>query len=169
MSERDLARRDLHEYFSEMLRGLGEPDMPIAYLNDGGPREEAPFLSLEFRSLSALGMPERGMANAAGEQAMAQHMRQGMTMRAHGERACAALETMRALLLSDVWADRLRRRGLVVPQAMDCAESPRYFGADWEKGASFDFDLTYTRVARTRPGFIEHVILTPTIVGRRNA
>jgi hypothetical protein len=44
---------------------------------------------------------------------------------------------------------------------METLESPQAFETSRENGASFDFDLTYLRVIKTDPGYIEDVGLNP--------
>jgi len=168
MTERDCVMKELYEFFEEILLDSGINDVSLIYHGESGTRPKSPFLALEFRSLVSLGMPEKGMVRIGKDgsetQRITQHMRQHMTMHGHGERAVAALETVKAQLNVDLWIDRLRLRGLVIPQAMESVESSTAFETEWEKGASFDFDLTYPRVTVTSPGYIENVELSPNFV-----
>ena len=94
-------------------------------------------------------------------------MRQNMTMHGFGERAVATLETIKDQLNADIWIDKLRLRGLVIPQTMDSFDNPSGFETEYEKGGGFDFDLTYPRITETSPGYIENVELNPSFVTRQ--
>jgi hypothetical protein len=163
MTEREWKEKNLYDFFTELLQEQGITDMPLIYGGESGVRPKPPFLMLEFRSLASLGMPERSMVSIRDDgkdmQRITQHMRQSMTMYGFGESAAAALETVKAQLGADIWTDKLRLRGLVIPQLMESFESPSGFETETEKGAGFDFDLTYTRISETHPGYIEHIIL----------
>ena len=171
MTERECIRKDLYEFFEDLLRDQGLADMPLIYGGENGPRPKAPFLMLDFRSVVSLGLPEKGMVTIGEDgsetQRITQHMRQHMTMHGFGERAVAALETVKAHLNADIWIDRLRMRGLVIPRTMESVESPKAFDTMREDGASFDFDLTYPRVTVTSPGYIENMELNPNFIRQR--
>jgi len=164
IAERQSIKDSLYDYFTEILQDQGITDIPLIYGNENGPRPDAPFLMLMFRSTVTPGMPDYSDVDiSAGNetQRVTQHTRRSMTMYGFGERAIDVLETIKCQLNIDVWVDRLRSMNLVIPQTMDTIESPRAFDTMEEDGASFDFDLTYLRVVETSPGYIEDYGLTP--------
>ena len=158
ITERQYIKDNLYEFFTELLEAQGIADVPLIYASQNGPRPPAPFLMLMFRSTVSPGMPDYSKVNVAdGEevQRITQHTRRNMTMYGFGERAIDVLETIKSQLNADIWVDKLRGRGLVIPLTMETIENPQGFDTAQENGASFDFDLTYLRVIETAPGFIE--------------
>ena len=166
-AERECIEKDLYEFFDELLRSQGIEDVPLIYNNENGVRPKSPFLSLEFRSVVSLGMPEKSLVRleeGKDIQRITQHMRQHMTMHGFGERGVAALEIIKAQLNVDSWIDKLRKRKMVIPQTMETVERPRNFETSREKGALFDFDLTYQRITEVNPGYIEKVQFNPNFI-----
>ena len=164
ITERQYIKDNLYDFFDELLQAQGIADIPLIWGNENGPRPNAPFLMLEFRSTVSPGMPDYSKVNASdGEevQRITQHTRRNMTMYGFGERAIDVLETIKSQLNTSVWVDKLRSRNLVIPQTMETLEMPEAFETVRENGASFDFDLTYLRVIETSPGYIDDFGLTP--------
>jgi hypothetical protein len=169
-TERQYIKDNLYDFFIELLTAQGITDIPLIYDNENGPRPNAPFLMLEFRSTVSLGTPDYSgvsLADGTETQRVTQYTRRNMTMRGFGERAVDVLETIKSLLNADVWVDKLRKRNLVIPQTMETLESPQAFETSRENGASFDFDLTYIRVIETDPGYIEDVGINPSFARQR--
>ena len=170
MTERKRIKNGLYEFFTELLNDQGIFDIPLIYSDENGVRPKSPFMMLEPRSLVSIGMPEKGMVKIEGgkdTQRIIQHMRQNMTMHGFGERAVEVLETVKAQLNADIWIDKLRLRGLVIPQTMESFDNSSGFETEYEKGSGFDFDLTYPRITETSPGYIENVELNPSFVTRQ--
>jgi hypothetical protein len=164
ITERQYIKDNLYDVFFALLTAQGITDIPLIWDNENGPRPDAPFLMLEFRSTVSPGMPDYSKVSTeeGGEvQRITQHTRRNMTMYGFGERAIDVLETVKSQLNVDNWVDELRRRKLVIPQTMETLESPQSFETTRENGASFDFDLTYIRVIETDPGYIENIELKP--------
>jgi hypothetical protein len=164
ITERQYIKDNLYDFFAGLLTAQGITDIPLIYDNEDGPRPNAPFLMLEFRSTVSPGMPDYSKVNLADgteTQCITQHTRRNMTMYGFGERAIDVLETIKSQLNADTWVDKLRKRNLVIPQTMETLESPQAFETTRENGASFDFDLTYLRVIETDPGYIEDIGLNP--------
>ena len=163
ITERQYIKKNLYQFFMELLLAEGINDIPLIYANENGDRPSAPFLMLEFRSTASPGSPNYSLVdrtNGNELQRLTQHTRRNMTMYGFGERAIDVLETVKAQLNVDLWFDNLRKRKLVIPQVMETLENPQSFGASRENGASFDFDLTYLRVVETEPGYIETADVT---------
>jgi hypothetical protein len=164
ITERQYIKDNLYDVFTALLEAQDIKDIPIIYDNENGPRPKAPFLMIFFRSTVNTGMPDYSrvkLEDGAEVQHLTQHTRRNMTMYGFGERAIDVLETIKSQLNADIWADRLRKRNLVIPQTMETVESPQVFETSRENGASFDFDLTYLRVIETDPGYIETVGFKP--------
>jgi hypothetical protein len=164
ITERQYIKDNLYDFFTELLTAQGIADIPLIYDNENGPRPQAPFLMLMFRSTVSPGMPDYSkvsLADGTETQRVTQHTRRNMTMYGFGERAIDVLETIKSQLNADTWIDKLRTRNLVIPQTMETLESPQAFETSRENGASFDFDLTYIRIIETDPGYIEEVGLNP--------
>ena len=164
ITERQYIKDNLYDVFFALLTAQGITDIPLIWDNENGPRPDAPFLMLEFRSTVSPGMPDYSkVSTAAGieVQRITQHTRRNMTMYGFGERAIDILETIKSQLNADTWVDELRKKNLVIPQTMETLESPQSFETTLENGASFDFDLTYIRVIETDPGYIENIELKP--------
>jgi len=163
ITERQYIKDNLYDYFSEILTDQGIANVPIIYGNENGPRPDATFLMLMFRSTATPGMPDYSSIDINDEkeiQRVTQHTRRSMTMYGFGERAIDILETIKSQLVIDTWVDNLRERNLVIPEVFDTIESPQSFDTMIENGASFDFDLTYLRVVETEQGYIEDIGLT---------
>jgi hypothetical protein len=166
--EQQYIKDNLYDVFTALLEARGITDIPLIYDNENGPRPKAPFLMLEFRSTVTPGMPDYSrvkLEDGTEIQRVTQHTRRNMTMYGFGERAIDALETIKSRLNADIWIDELRKRNLVIPQTMETLESPQAFETTRENAAGFDFDLTYTRVVETTPGYIEHAELNSTYIG----
>jgi hypothetical protein len=164
ITERQYIKDNLYDVFFALLTAQGITDIPLIYDNENGTRPAAPFLMIEFRSTVNPGMPDYGkvqLEDGAERQRISQYTRRNMTMYGFGERAIDALETIKAQLGADIWADELRKRNLVIPQVMETIESPQSFETARENGASFDFDLTYIRTVETDPGYIEDAGINP--------
>jgi len=158
IEERQYIKDTLFDFFTEILEAQGIANVPIIWANENGPRKEAPFLMIEFRSTVNPGTPDYSKVNTDnGEeiQRVTQHTRRNMTMYGFGERAIDVLETIKSQLNIDEWVDNLRKKNLVIPLVMETIEQPQAFDTVQENGASFDFDLTYLRVIETNPGHID--------------
>ena len=170
MTEREYIKDSLYDFFIELLTAQGISDIPLIYDGENGTRPLAPFLMIGFRSTASPGMPNYSGVDILDEDAniqrITQYTRRNMTMYGFGERAVDALETIKSRLNADIWADKLRKRSLVIPQTMETIESPQAFEASWENGASFDFDLTYLRVIEESPGYIEDAGLNDEFIAR---
>jgi hypothetical protein len=164
ITERQYIKDNLYDFFIELLTAQGITGVPLIYDNENGPRPQAPFLMLEFRSTVTPGMPDYSkvsLADGTETQRITQHTRRNMTLYGFGERAIDVLETIKGQINTDIWVDKLRKRNLVIPQTMETLESPQAFETTRENGASFDFDLTYLRVIETDPGYIEDAGIDP--------
>ena len=164
ITERQYIKDNLYDVFTALLEAQGITGIPLIYDNENGPRPKAPFLMLSFRSTVTPGMPDYSkvsLADGTETQRVTQHTRRNMTMYGFGEQAVDVLETIKAQLNAGIWVDELRKRNLVIPQAMETLESPQAFEITRENGASFDFYFTYLRVIETDPGYIESVGLNP--------
>jgi hypothetical protein len=164
ITERQYIKDNLHDFFTELLTAQSIAGIPLIYDNENGPRPEAPFLMLSFRSTVNPGMPDYSkvsLEDGTETQRITQYTRRNMTMYGFGERAIDVLETVKSQLNVDIWVDKLRKRNLVIPQTMETMESPQAFETTRENGASFDFDLTYLRVIETDPGYIEKIGFNP--------
>jgi hypothetical protein len=163
ITERQYIQDTLYNFFTELLTAQGITDIPLIHDNENGPRPEAPFLMLAFRSTVSPGMPDYSkviLADGTETQRITQHTRRNMTLYGFGERAIDVLETIKSQLNADIWVDKLRKLNLVIPQTMETLESPQAFETSRENGASFDFDLTYLRAIESDPGYIEEVGLS---------
>jgi len=165
ITERQYIKDNLYDFFEELLQEEGITGIPIIWGNDNGPRPDAPFLMLEFRSTSNPGMPDFGDVQieegGTEVQRVTQYTRRNMTMYGFGERAIDVLETIKSQLNISDWIDKLRSRNLVIPQVFETLETPQSFETVRENGASFDFDLTYLRVLENSPGYIDGFGLKP--------
>jgi len=158
ITERQYIKDNLYDFFTEILTDQGIVNVPLIWANENGPRPDAPFLMLMFRSTVSPGTPDHSNVKVSdGEEAqrITQHTRRSMTMYGYGERAIDVLETIKSQLAVDAWVDNLRGRNLVIPQVMETLELPVAFETSQENEASFDFDLTYLRVIETSPGYID--------------
>jgi hypothetical protein len=168
-TERRYVKDSLRGFFAELLLTQGMGDVPIVFGGEGGPRPGVPFLMLEFRSTESLGRPDYGMVSLEGgreTQIITQHTRRRVTMHGFGEPAVEAMETIKAQLNADVWIDRLKKLGLVIPKTTEILEELREIGDTRESTAGFDFDLTYLRVTETAPGYIERMELGRNFIRR---
>jgi hypothetical protein len=169
IEERQYIQDKLYDVFTAILEAREITGIPVIQENSEGPRPKAPFLTIEFRSTAGLGSinfskVKREPGND-GIQRMSQPQRRNMTLHGFGERAIDALETIKTQLAADKWADELYRRCLVIPQVFETLETPQGIDTTRENAASFDFDVTYTRVVETTPGYIEHAELNSTYIG----
>jgi hypothetical protein len=165
IAERQYIKDTLFDVFTALLaeEGIG---VPLIWENSNGPRPVPPFLSLELREAVTEGTPNKSkvrLLEGGAPQIYSIPVRRGMTLHGFGEAACDILETVKSRLETDYWTDALRQRNLVIPQIMETAEIPGTVGTTRENRAEMDFDLTYTRVTETEPGYIEHVEITDDI------
>jgi hypothetical protein len=170
IQERQYIKDNLYDVFAAILADQGLANIPVIYEDQNGIRPKAPFISLQFRSTVGLGatlnfsrikLPMEDGAADDGIQTVTQPMRRNMTCYGFGESAMDILEEIKNQLQLDIWMDELRRRHLVVPQMMEVIEGPKIIDVVTEASASFDFDLTYIRVTKTSPGWIEYLELNP--------
>ena len=169
IEERLYIKNNLYDVFTAILEAQKIIGVPVVQENSEGPRPKAPFLTIEFRSTVGLGSINFSKVKIEpgndGIQRMSQPQRRNMTLHGFGERAVDVLETLKTQLAADEWADELYRRHLVIPQVFETLETPHGIETTRENAASFDFDLTYTRVVETTPGYIEHAELNSTYIG----
>jgi hypothetical protein len=165
IAERQYIKDTLFDAFTALLAEEGI-SVPLIWENSNGPRPVPPFLSLELRQAVTEGTPNKSkvrLLEGGAPQTYSIPVRRGMTLHGFGEAACDILETVKSRLETDYWTDVLREKNLVIPSMQETTEVPTDIGTTIETGAVFDFDVTYTRVTETEPGYIEHVEITDDI------
>jgi hypothetical protein len=167
ISERQFIKKALYKWVAAVVEETGRTD-PVIWDHGDGTRPVPPFISLEFVGSSTPGMPYYSKVKVTenadgtfddGEQLIHQHVRKVLTMYAFGEGAIDLLETVKASIFREEYINALYKDGLVIPDAMEIREGPQELSSDVENSAMFDFVLTFTRLTKTVPGWIEHVNL----------
>jgi hypothetical protein len=165
IEERQYIKDAIYDWVAAVLKEEGRAD-PVVWDNDGGPRPEAPFISLAFTGTVTPGFPNYGMVeldpeHPDGVQPISRPVRRSLTMYAFGERAMDLLETVKASIDKDAYITMLAQKGLVIPYALEVTENPAQYSGSPEEAALFDFFATYTRVTTDTPGYIETVDIIP--------
>ena len=168
IEERQYIKDALYDWVAAVVAEEGRTD-PVVWDNEDGPRPKPPFISLEFTGTSTPGFPDYSMVNVdpdnpedQGEQTISRFVRRALTMYAFGKGAFDLLETIKASYEKDAYIQMLAEKGLVIPYALEVIENPAVRGGvDTENSALFEFYVTYTRVIKDSPGWIETVHINP--------
>lgn len=172
ISERRYIQNALCAWVADAVKETGRKD-PVIWRDGKGTRPIPPFISIEFVGSQTPGLPNYSMVKIkrkAGEdgeevedleddgvQTIRQRVRKTMTMYAFGEGAIDLLETIKASIYRQKYADALKLKGLVIPNALDVIEGPEKKENEIESSAHFDFVLTFIRVTTDDPGWIGKV------------
>jgi len=167
IEERQAIKNAIYDWVAAVVAEEGRTD-PVIWDNEDGPRPKPPFISLEFTGTSTPGFPNYSMKENdpdkpedEGVQEISRYVRRALTMYAFGQGAFDLLETIRASHEKDEYIDMLAEKGLVIPYALEVRENPAARGTDTENSALFDFYVTYTRVIKNFPGWIDTVHINP--------
>jgi hypothetical protein len=166
INERQIIKDVIYDWVAAVVAEEGRTD-PVIWDNEDGPRPPPPFISLEFTGTNTPGMAEYGMVegitpeNPDGIQEIRRPVRRALTMYAFGKGAFDLLETIKASYEKDKYIEMLAEKGLVIPYALEVRENPAVRGTDTETSALFEFYVTYIRVIKDSPGWIETVHINP--------
>ena len=167
IDERQQIKDAIYDWVAAVVDEEGRTDQ-VVWDNEDGPRPHPPFISLEFTGTSTPGMAEYGMVegvtpeNPDGTREIRRPVRRALTMYSFGEGGFDLLETIKASFERDKYIEMLAEKGLVIPYALEVRENPAVrSGTDTESSALFEFFVTYIRVVKDSPGYIDDVTITP--------
>lgn len=154
---RRMVQDALHDWAEAVLAEAGLP-CPVVWANSGGPREKAPFVSLQMVGSSRRGFPWKGGVDAeTGLRPLAQDERMTVGVHGWGEGGMDRLDALRDAIFTGSPATLLRRRGLVVDALTDVSESAEDIANESEAHGWFDIAVTFARRTEEKIGWIERV------------
>jgi hypothetical protein len=166
--ERQYLKDSLYDWVDAVVKDNGRTD-EVTWRYDNGPRPAAPFISIEIVGGSRPGHPWKGKVkpnnpddpNDLGKQIIMQPGKKTLAMYGFGEGSYDLLETIRDSVALDKYINMLAQKGLVIEQAMDVTGMPAEMDGVMEYQPHFDFVVVFNRVFTDKPGWIEHVVITP--------
>jgi hypothetical protein len=154
----------LYDWAAEVIADCGRSE-PVIWLSNNGPRPLPPFIGLEFLGGGRNGQPWKSRMLPSEDGDVEQHLlydeKRALVMHGYGEESFDMLSEILDSIDKEKYRAMLFKQGLVIPYALDVVDASMEISNVMENHDSFDFYVTYNRIAIDKPGCIEHVIITP--------
>jgi hypothetical protein len=161
IEERKYLERTLAEWVEMVVADNGRTDNVI-YTNKNGVRPVPPFIALQFIGGRRPGSPSRSKVNLeTGEQKLYAHSEKTITLHGIGAGSFDLLQTILDSIFIGKYKSFLRKRHLVVRKLTDVTEVGEIVDTEIESRARFDIRVSFIRVVTTKPGWIEHIRISP--------
>jgi len=161
IEERKYLEETLAEWIEKVVADNGRKDTVI-YANKNGVRPPRPFIMLQFIGGKRPGSPSRTKVNPkTGEMELYAHSEKTITVHGIGSGSFDLLQTILDSIFIGKYKSFLRKKKLVVRKLTDVNEVGEQGDTEMESRARFDIRVSFIRVVAYKPGWIEHVKVTP--------
>jgi len=161
IEERKYLEKTLAEWIETVIADNGRKDKVI-YTNKNGVRPVPPFIALQFIGGMRKGFPSKGKVNAeTDERKLYAYSEKTVTLHGIGAGSFDLLQAILDSIYIRKYKSFLRKKNLVVRKHSDVFEVGEQVDTEMESRARFDIRVSYIRVFKHKPGWIESMEIIP--------